>query len=257
MRLLTLNLWGGQVYEPLLEFLQKQASDIDIFCFQEILFGDVSAFTLKHEARINLFNEIQGCLPGYKGLRFPAPKEARYFQSEPLLDSIEAGQAIFAREGLTVANQGNFRTYTDFPEGMDYGGKITGSCMWAEVNSGKENVLVMNLHGLWQKDSNKKDTPARLEQSRILNEFIRSRSGKRILCGDFNLRPDGASIGALEENMRNLVNEYGITSTRSKLYEKEEKFADYMLVSPEVEVTNFEVLPDVVSDHLPLLLDFE
>lgn len=257
MRFLTLNLWGGQVYEPLLEFLQKQAGDIDVFCFQEIIFGEAAAFTLKHETRINLFNEIQECLPGYRGLRFPTPKEARYFQSEPLLDSIEAGQAIFVREGLTVANQGNFRTYTDFPEGMDYGGKITGSCMWVELGENEDSVLVMNLHGLWQKDSNKQDTPARLEQSRILKEFISSRSGKRILCGDFNLRPDGASIGALEENMRNLVKEYGITSTRSELYKKEEKFADYVLVSPEVAIIKFEALPDVVSDHLPLLLEFK
>jgi exonuclease III len=256
MNLLTLNLWGGQVYEPLLEFLQKQAGDIDIFCFQEILFGDVSAFTLKHEARINLFNEVQECLPGYKGLRFPAPKEARYFQSEPLLDGVEAGQAIFVRDGLPVTDQGNFRTYTDFPEGMDYGGKITGSCMWAEVTSEKENVLVMNLHGLWQRDSNKKDTPARFEQSRILNDFISSHSGKKILCGDFNLRPDGKSMLALEENIRNLVKVHGIVSTRSELYEKEERFADYVLVSPEVEVVDFGVLPDVVSDHLPLRLEF-
>jgi hypothetical protein len=43
----------------------------------------------------------------------------------------------------------------------------------------------------------------------------------------------------LEQDMRNLVKEFGITGTRSELYTKPEKFADYGLVSPEVEVQGF------------------
>jgi len=59
--------------------------------------------------------------------------------------------------------------------------------------------------------------------------------------------------------MRNLIKDYDITSTRSKLYTKHKKpvlFADYIFTSPEIEVRDFKVLPDVVSDHLPLLLDY-
>ncbi len=56
--------------------------------------------------------------------------------------------------------------------------------------------------------------------------------------------------------LRNLIKEYGITSTRTSFYTKPEKFADYMLVSPGVEVKDFKVLPDEVSDHSPLYLEF-
>ncbi len=57
--------------------------------------------------------------------------------------------------------------------------------------------------------------------------------------------------------MRNLVKEYRVTSTRSQLYKKPDKFADYILVSPEVIVEDFKVLEEEMSDHLPLLLTFQ
>ncbi len=56
--------------------------------------------------------------------------------------------------------------------------------------------------------------------------------------------------------MRNLNSEYHITSTRSSLYTKEIKFADYILVSPEIEIINLQALKEEVSDHLPLELEF-
>jgi endonuclease/exonuclease/phosphatase family metal-dependent hydrolase len=40
-------------------------------------------------------------------------------------------------------------------------------------------------------------------------------------------------------------------------YEKPEKFADYMFVSKGIAVRDFQVLPDEVSDHAPLFLDFD
>ena len=57
--------------------------------------------------------------------------------------------------------------------------------------------------------------------------------------------------------MRNLIRENNITSTRTELYEKELRMADYIFVSPEVTVKDFKVLPDVVSDHSPLYMEFE
>jgi len=44
---------------------------------------------------------------------------------------------------------------------------------------------------------------------------------------------------------------------RSAFYKKPVRFADYVLVSQEIKVKDFHV-PDVeVSDHLPMVLDFE
>ncbi len=56
--------------------------------------------------------------------------------------------------------------------------------------------------------------------------------------------------------MKNLITEYNIKSTRSKLYRKygEMNFADYAIISPEIQVQSFEVPYCEVSDHLPLIL---
>ena len=60
----------------------------------------------------------------------------------------------------------------------------------------------------------------------------------------------------LGNHWRNLITEFKVTSTRTSLYDKQEPYADYIFVSPNIEVNQFRVLPDEVSDHAALYLDF-
>ena len=103
----------------------------------------------------------------------------------------------------------------------------------------------------------KEDNPDRLQQSANIVRFIRTLKTPIIFCGDFNLLPDSESIKILEDaGLKNLIREYGVTSTRTSFYKKPGKFADYAFVSKEVIVKDFKVLPDEVSDHAPLLIEF-
>ncbi len=36
MKIITLNIWGGKVFEPLMNFFKEHAEDTDIFCLQEV-----------------------------------------------------------------------------------------------------------------------------------------------------------------------------------------------------------------------------
>ena len=36
MKLISLNIWGGTIFEPLMKFIDKESADTDIFCFQEV-----------------------------------------------------------------------------------------------------------------------------------------------------------------------------------------------------------------------------
>ena len=65
------------------------------------------------------------------------------------------------------------------------------------------------------------------------------------------------SIRLLEANLQNLIKTHDIRSTRTGLYSKEEKYADYVLISPEIIVNSFTVLADEISDHAPLFLDYK
>ena len=94
-----------------------------------------------------------------------------------------------------------------------------------------------------------------INQSKAISDFVLKQGGDIILCGDFNLLPDTESIAILEKfDLKNLIKEYDIKSTRTSLYKKPLQFADYVFVSKGINVLDFKVLPDEVSDHSPLFL---
>ncbi len=102
------------------------------------------------------------------------------------------------------------------------------------------------------------DSDKRINQSKVILDFMSMFDCPKILAGDFNLLLDTESIRMLEAGgMRNLIKEYDIKSTRTELYKKDIKFADYIFISPEIKVKDFKVLQDVVSDHSPLYLEFD
>jgi exonuclease III len=253
MKLITLNLWGGVVFEPLIEFIKRHSSAIDIFCFQEMLFGDNPKLTPVAKARENLFYEISLLLPEF--VAYKHISSTKHFESEPI--EFAGGQTIFVRKGIKVKDNGGFRCYDELPRNNDGGGRITGNFQWIDLEVDNGTLIIANLHGLWQKDTKKLDTPERLIQSKKIKDFLATKNGKQIICGDFNLMPDGESIAILEQGMTNLVKEYNIQSTRSKFYQNGPRFADYILASSDIKVIDFKVFPDDVSDHLPLMLDFK
>ncbi len=125
---------------------------------------------------------------------------------------------------------------------------------YVKFNRDGQDFVICNLHGHWTPDF-KGDNPARLEQSRNINKLLDEFKGSKILCGDLNMAPDTESMAILETSLKNLVKEYKVTTTRNHFYTKKHKFADYILVSPEVQVKKFGVIQDVVSDHQPLMID--
>ncbi len=104
----------------------------------------------------------------------------------------------------------------------------------------------------------KEDTEERIIQSDNIIKFLKNLSEPHILCGDFNLLPENKSLKMLEEfGLKNLIKEFGVSSTRSSYYTKPVRFADYTFVSKNIKLNEFKVLPDEVSDHLAMYLDFE
>jgi endonuclease/exonuclease/phosphatase family metal-dependent hydrolase len=129
-----------------------------------------------------------------------------------------------------------------------------------ETNGKK--FTVFNFHGVAQ-PGNKLDTPQRIQNSKRLGLIWDSLlDSEKILCGDFNLYPEIESIKILESRARNLIKEFNIQNTRNqvswdKYPESHQKFADFTFVSPDLKVKSFEVPYNEVSDHLPMILEFE
>ncbi len=258
MKLISLNIWGGKVFAPLMEFIERAARDTDVFCFQEMFFGHEPRLTVL-DARENIYEELQHALPDFIPYPRYAPEGSKFAGELP---PVRIGQAIFARKDISVTESAGFYTYPDTsPVMQDYKIRLTGNFQYIRIIERRNEYIVGNIHGLWLPGT-KGDTPERLEQSKILLDFYSAHPGsKHILCGDFNLHPDTQSIAMLGAGgVRNLLREYGITLTRTTLYKDMEKYndpvADYAFVSPDVSVSAFRVLPDVVSDHSPLVVEF-
>lgn len=127
---------------------------------------------------------------------------------------------------------------------------------WVELIVDDQTYTVVNVHGLWN-GAGKTDTSERIAQSQNIKKFVDTINHKKIICGDFNLRPDTTSFEIISEGLNDQIQINNIISTRSKYYEKYEKFADYIFTSPDLSVNDFKVWPDEISDHLPLFLDFQ
>lgn len=254
LKLLSLNIWGGRRFSELIGFLKEKSSEIDIFCFQEVL--DTSTDTkTTHEQRANIYDELIAALPNFWSFFAPAQKGWDY---EGKVDfPIELGLAIFVRKEIKIKSNGGIFVYKrrdehkledkwkdSFPRNLQY------------INferEGKE-LWVGNFHGLWWPDTS--DTKDRIKQSEQINKFFAGKNGEKILAGDLNLTPESKSLKILEKDMRNLIKDFVIKSTRSSLFDKADEIVDYVLVTKGIKVKSFEAPLVAVSDHLPLILEF-
>lgn len=122
--------------------------------------------------------------------------------------------------------------------------------------NGKE-LQIINVHGIWNKD--KIGDERTIEQSKFILSKIRN-DIPCIVLGDFNLLPETESIKLINDKMNNLIDKYNILSTRPTFddgLDKGNLVCDYIFVNDKVKVNDFKVLDSNVSDHLPLILDFE
>ncbi len=253
MKILSLTTWGGRAgKEQLLTFLKEQSATVDVFCLQEVWSApyehyegaSAGGLVIQHgDVMTHGLHEIASTLPDFE-----------YFFHPHFMDNY--GLTVLVRKRLDVRGSGEHWVHKErgfMPEG-DIGHHAR-NLQYVTVQNDGADYTIMNFHGLWN-GMGKTDSEDRLLQSRKIVDSFRSHPGKIVLMGDFNLLPDTQSITLLEEaGLRNLVTEYGVTSTRTSIYKKPEKFADYAFVSSGVEVKDFTVLPDEVSDHAALLLE--
>jgi endonuclease/exonuclease/phosphatase family metal-dependent hydrolase len=240
MKLISLNIWGGHVRDPLLAFINTY-KDIDIFCFQEVYHSAKEKISTEdRKVSLNIFSELKELLPEHNA----------FFR--PVVENVY-GISMFVKNTIDVLREGEIRIH----DNHDYSGRgptHSRNLQWAECKVNQQYYSIINVHGLWN-GMGKTDTPARIAQSKRIRDFADTIKTPKILCGDFNLRPDTESLKIIESGMSNLIKMYKVDSTRTSLYSKAEKYADYILTS-DIEIKAFSVLKDEVSDHAPLLLDF-
>lgn len=264
MKILSLNVWGGLLADELLEFLAS--CDADVLCLQEVPRASESRSpwltyrdgSIEIPQRADLFNELRTALPHHDGFFFPATRGELFDGDTPCWQ--EFGLATFVRSSLAVTGQAlEFVHGAYAPHGFGpHPRPRNAHAVRLFDYDADHQVTIVQMHGL-REESGKGDTPARDAQANALLaliERIRPSSEPLVVCGDFNVMPDSKlfyTLAALD--LTDLVTSRGFTDTRTSLYAKPGRFADYMLTSPQVAVANFDVISNPeVSDHRPLLL---
>lgn len=253
MKIVTLNTWGGRAGKNgLLAFFEKYKEEVDIFCLQEIWSAAYNHLD-GHKAGGKEIDHSEIMVNGFQEISALLSEFTPHFRPH---HGDHYGLLILVKKGIQVEIEGEIfvHKYKGYVPDGDVGNHAR-NVQFVTMRFNGAPLTVANFHGLWN-GQGKGDSEDRLNQSNKIKEFIKTREGNVVLCGDFNLRPDTQSIQIIESTgLKNLIKENGITNTRTSHYTKSEKFADYVFISPSLTVKDFKVLPDEVSDHAPLMLE--
>lgn len=240
MKTVFLNVWNGKFENELFEFINTNKNSTDLFSFSEVT--------------QDLYKKLIHLLPDFDG----------YSTFDENVKDMLNFQTFF------VTNKGKFSKYDKklLYTSRTHENNIEVPGFVHSISSEKLNLSIINFQGIAY-PGDKLDTKERLKQSKDVLEFSEKVEGLKIIMGDFNLLPETKSIKMIEDaGYRNLIKEFKIKTTRNRIaweyFEKSkkdifygrQKFADYCFVTKDIRVKKFEVPNLEISDHLPLMLEF-
>lgn len=273
MRVVSINTWGGAKYEVLQTYLREV--NADIVCLQEVYATPSPApkellFDLEHpsaissKVRTQMFKELcVGPLHRHYGYYHPAEIGMLYEDDGKEWRSM-FGIATFVRDSVPVYDSHVGYVHRAFnPAGWgDPPHPRNAHLVRVHNPDNGRDYVVVHMHGIWT-GGGKEDTPERDSQAHAFTQFIlqhTSPSDRIVCCGDFNVLPTSITFKLLKagRGLVDLVVSRGFTDTRTSLYKKTPRYADYMLITDNVVVKSFDVpAQPEMSDHRPLVLDFE
>lgn len=225
MKIIFLNVWHGQIREGLADFLRAHVSDTDVFCFQEA----------SPEFRA-LCREL---LPGFEERNERKPESGEDFFE----------QSTYVRPGIAILSS----------ESLLQEDRECGLALSVTLSVDGKTVTICNVHGIAQ-PGEKLDNPGRLKQSRDIIESLEKKEGYKIVGGDFNLMPETESVQMFsEKGYKDLIKNCRIGNTRNRLSwemypQSTQYYSDYAFIGSDLEVKEFSVPYNEISDHLPLIL---
>ncbi|MEO0606802.1 MAG: endonuclease/exonuclease/phosphatase family protein [Pseudomonadota bacterium] len=265
MRIICLNGWGGKLHQALSEYIAAESPDV--LCLQEVVHSPKTTedwLTYRDgdhvlAQRANFFRDMCLALPDHAAYFCPAAQGVLWHDEMAIAS--QWGVATFVRKTIPIIAQAQGFVHKSFSANGygDHPRSRTAHAVRLYDFEKDRAVCVTHMHGL-RDLRGKMDTPERAAQARrllALSNRIAEPGDAAIICGDFNIGPESETLTYLRQNgFEEFVLARAYQSTRTPLYEKPNKFADYMLINDAVDVVDFQVVSDpVVSDHCPLKLE--
>lgn len=241
MKILQLNIWMGKVEGNLRRFLAK--SDFDLICMQEVL---ASPDREIHLSRLCFdLSQIQ------KFANLPYAFFSPNWSYDLAGGSCALGNLILSRIPFTHTSSefinGEYREHTIL-------GESPANNLNLQIARLETGLNIVNHHGFWRPDPiGDEETVAALKK---VGQIVSKIDGPLVMCGDLNVIHDAPAMRSLDF-LHDLTYENNINNTLSGLKFDGMVACDHILVNDRIEVKSFDVLPDLVSDHLALTADIE
>ena len=187
--------------------------------------------------------------------------EKEYFiglMDENTQGKVDRGNLILSRFPIVNKND----VFYDVPYGIYFDdGKqdfsiFPRTIQHAEIQAGNQAVNVFNTQGIWGLDGD--DNTRRLRMSKIIRDQIKDKENV-ILAGDFNVRPDTKTIHNIEKVLKNVFKDELVTTFNMKRKTNPgyaTAVVDMIFISHNTAVVSHSCPPVDISDHLPLVCEF-
>lgn len=243
------NFWG-----KLSAFLLK--ANIDILMLQELtgvntIFGNINS-------KRDTFKDLQQLLnTQYNG-------ELAIGNRFSSTDSAYMGNAIFYKKSFPLISKNIFfqnKIEDPYSSGIKTSEGLGRNILHLQLLINNKNISFLTTHGAWAPTPI--EHPHQTTQGEKIINYLKTVTNPFIFSGDFNLSTDQPLIQKISGLARNLIIENQIKNTLNpRLHHVKELFpkgvaVDYIFTSTDLQVKNFTVLEDDLSDHLGLTAKIE
>jgi endonuclease/exonuclease/phosphatase family metal-dependent hydrolase len=247
IKIVCLNVWiGGVLFEPMLEYLQKE--NADIYLLQEVFNGEDPDLSPQYRT----FTELQ------KRLNLPEAHFAPCFIEDIDGKQVVQGNAVLSKFPLEEVSISHY----DAPFGKRNNTRNAfhlspRNLQHVKAKLNNQEIHVLNTQGIWGEDG--LDSPRRLKMVEHIIEEIGNNS-PLVLAGDFNMRPETEAIALIEKKLHNVFKNELETSFNLKRKDLENypgfasAVVDMLFVTPDLKIIGHESPTVDVSDHRPLVV---
>jgi len=261
MKLLNLNV-GIRIdnADKIAQLINKEKPDF--ITLQEVTRHLDDAVDSRYKSKQSIESQLQ---QKYEHTFFGPLWESDGFKTPTRLDRyfgghIEQGNQILSRFPIESGSNEFFHRHFEYLQDWsnwkqeDHGRAL----LITTINVMGKMLQIITLHGIWTQS--KTDDDRTLAECKHIVQAANRSDLPTVIAGDFNLLPNTESIKIMNDNFRNLNNEYAVKTTRPDFDDEVESgggMVDYMFVNDKIKVNSFDVIDSVVSDHLPLVIEFE
>lgn len=247
IKVVSLNIWHGNLLPDVLRFLKEQ--NADIILLQEVYNGQDPSLPDKYRSMEILHKELGYEHEAYAPAMIDKVEVGGVIGGNVILSKfpVTATDITFFNEPFRERDAYNPAEFPTAPRNLQH----------AAIDADGRELHVFNLQGVWDLDGDN-FSERRQKMSRVMLDGVKGKKNV-ILGGDTNARPTNQAMRALEQE-GGLVNVFGteLTTTFNMKHKDNPGYAtsvvDLIYVSPEIEIIDKDC-PDVdISDHLPLIV---